>query len=35
MAEGKNYLVQAQEGGHILISEDVVASIAALAVFTA
>ena len=32
MAEGKNYLVQAQEGGHILISEDVVASIAALAV---
>ena len=32
MAEGKNYLVQAQDGGHILISEDVVASIAALAV---
>ena len=32
MAESKNYLVQKQEGGNILISEEVIASIAALAV---
>ncbi len=32
MAEMKNYIVQPQEGGSIQISEDVVASIAALAV---
>lgn len=32
MAENKNYIVQPQEGGNILISEDVIASIAALAV---
>lgn len=32
MAENKEYLVQEQEGGKILISEEVVASIAALAV---
>lgn len=32
MAENKNYLVQKQEGGNILISEEVIASIAALAV---
>ena len=32
MAEVKNYIVQPQEGGSIQISEDVVASIAALAV---
>ena len=28
MAESKNYIVQPQEGGNILISEDVIASIA-------
>ena len=27
MAESKNYIVQPQEGGNILISEDVIASI--------
>ena len=32
MAESKNYIVQPQEGGNILISEDVIASIASLAV---
>lgn len=32
MAENKEYLVQAQENGSILISEEVIASIAALAV---
>lgn len=32
MAENKEYLVQPQENGNILISEEVVASIAALAV---
>ncbi len=32
MAETKEYLVQAQESGSILISEEVIASIAALAV---
>lgn len=32
MAETKEYLVQAQENGSILISEEVIASIAALAV---
>lgn len=32
MAENKEYIVQAQENGSILISEEVVASIAALAV---
>ena len=32
MAEGKKYIEQPQEGGRILISEDVIASIAALAV---
>lgn len=32
MAENKNYLRQEQENGNILISEDVIASIAALAV---
>lgn len=32
MAEGKKYIEQSQEGGRILISEDVIASIAALAV---
>ena len=32
MAESKNYIVQPQEGGNILISEDVIASIAAAAV---
>ena len=32
MAEYKDYLVQAQENGSVLISEEVVASIAALAV---
>lgn len=32
MADNKEYLVQSQENGSILISEDVIASIAALAV---
>ena len=32
MAENKEYLIQAQENGSIMISEEVVASIAALAV---
>ena len=32
MADNKDYLVQAQENGTVLISEEVVASIAALAV---
>lgn len=32
MADNKDYLVQAQENGNVLISEEVVASIAALAV---
>lgn len=32
MAENKEYLIQEQENGNILISEEVVASIAALAV---
>lgn len=32
MADNKEYLVQAQENGSILISEEVIASIAALAV---
>ncbi len=32
MAENKDYLVQEQENGNILISEEVIASIAALAV---
>ena len=32
MADTKNYIVQPQDGGSILISEDVIASIAALAV---
>lgn len=32
MAENREYLVQAQENGNILISEEVIASIAALAV---
>ncbi len=32
MAEKKNYLLQTQENGNILISEEVIASIAALAV---
>ncbi len=32
MADTKEYLVQAQENGSILISEDVIASVAALAV---
>ena len=32
MADTKNYIVQPQGGGSILISEDVIASIAALAV---
>ena len=32
MAENKEYLVQEQENGSILISEEVIASIAALAV---
>lgn len=32
MAEGKKYIEQPQEDGRILISEDVIASIAALAV---
>lgn len=32
MAENKDYLVQEQENGSILISEDVIASIASLAV---
>ena len=32
MAESKNYIVQPQEGGNILLSEDVIASIASLAV---
>lgn len=32
MSESKEYLVQPQENGNILISEDVVASVAALAV---
>ena len=31
MAESKNYIVQPQEVGNILISEDVIASIASLA----
>ena len=30
MAESKNYIVQPQEGGNILISEDVIASIASV-----
>lgn len=32
MADNKEYLVQAQENGNVLISEEVIASIAALAV---
>ena len=32
MADNKEYLIQSQENGSILISEDVIASIAALAV---
>lgn len=32
MAENRDYIVQPQDGGNIMISEDVIASIAALAV---